>query len=158
MLCGWNRQCQVVGNKDTSAVGHEWSSDAVIEDPLSSVRIDSTQAVVKKNVLRVGVQSSGKRNTLLLADDMSSNRDFLHSLFEEDFQILEAENGGETLKIIEEHGEQIAAVLLDIIMPVKDGYQVLAEMNEKGYLEDIPVIVVTSDSNLKSEARALELG
>lgn len=98
------------------------------------------------------------RNTLLLADDMSSNRDFLHSLFEEDFQILEAENGEDTLKMIQDHRDKIAAVLLDIIMPVKDGYQVLAEMNENGYLDDIPVIVVTSDSNLKSEARALELG
>lgn len=105
-----------------------------------------------------GRTTMSTRNTLLLADDMGSNREFLHKLFEDSFQILEAENGEQALSLIAEHRETIAAVLLDIIMPIKDGYQVLAEMNEKGYLEDIPVIVVTSDSNQKSEARALELG
>lgn len=98
------------------------------------------------------------RNTLLLADDMSSNREFLRKLFEDRYDILEAEDGNKALALIEAHRDEIAAVLLDIIMPVKDGYQVLAEMQSKDQLNDIPVIVVTSDSNQKSEARALELG
>ena len=98
------------------------------------------------------------RNILLLADDMGSNRAFLRRLFENDYELLEAEDGEQTLQAVAAHRDQIAAVLLDLIMPIKDGYQVLAEMKELGYLPEIPVIVVTSDSSLKSEARALELG
>jgi len=67
------------------------------------------------------------RNTLLLADDMSSNRAFLRNLFKDDYDLLEAETGEQTLEIIAEHHDRIAAVLLDIVMPIKDGYQVLAD-------------------------------
>lgn len=98
------------------------------------------------------------RKTLLLADDMSSNRTFLCKLLEDDFDLLEAEDGEQAMRIIADNQDKLAAVLLDLIMPVKDGYQVLAEMRDQGYLQDIPVIVVTADNAQKSEARALELG
>ncbi len=98
------------------------------------------------------------RSILLLADDMVSNRNFLRKLFEDEYDILEAEDGQQTIQVIAENHDRIAAVLLDLMMPVKDGYQVLAEMKERGYLSDIPVIVVTSDGSQKSEARALKLG
>lgn len=98
------------------------------------------------------------RDHLLLADDMVSNRIFLSKLFEDEFVLLEAEDGAQTLDIIAKYHDKIAAVLLDLIMPIKDGYQVLAEMRERGYLDEIPVIVVTSDSSQKSEAKVLSLG
>lgn len=98
------------------------------------------------------------RDTLLLADDMVSNRVFLGKLFEDEFNILEAEDGEQAMEVMAANHSTIAAVLLDLIMPGKDGFQVLAEMREQGYLDEIPVIVVTSDSSQKSEARALEMG
>jgi len=59
-------QLDVVRNQDASAVAHERTHDAVAEDPLSRVRVDGTEAVVQKNVLRVGVDSAGERDALLL--------------------------------------------------------------------------------------------
>ena len=75
------------------------------------------------------------RDTLLLADDMVSNRVFVGKLFEDEFNILEAEDGEQAMEVMAANHSTIAAVLLDLIMPGKDGFQVLAEMREQGYLD-----------------------
>lgn len=99
-----------------------------------------------------------KRNTLLIVDDMRSNRAFLRNILEDSYELMEAENGEQALTIIREKHDDLAAVLLDIVMPIKDGYQVLQELNEDGISERLPIIVITSTGTRQNESRLLKLG
>lgn len=98
------------------------------------------------------------RNTLLIVDDVEVNRAILRSLFEHQYNILEAQNGEQALILLNQYREKIEIVLLDIIMPVKDGYQVLKEMSETQLLSKIPVIVITSEDSSENEVRVFDLG
>ena len=99
-----------------------------------------------------------KRDTLLIVDDMEVNRAILRSLFERQYNLLEAENGEQALLLLHEYEEHVAAMLLDLVMPVKDGYEVMEEMGKSGLVSRIPVIVITSDDTAESEVRAFDLG
>lgn len=99
-----------------------------------------------------------KRDTLLIVDDMEVNRAILRSLFERQYNLLEAENGEQALLLLREYEEHMAAMLLDLIMPVKDGYEVMEEMGKSGLVSRIPVIVITSDDTAESEVRAFDMG
>lgn len=99
-----------------------------------------------------------KRDTLLIVDDMEINRAILQSVFQEHYHILEAENGDQALALLNEHHSTIAAVLLDIIMPGKDGYEVLEEIGRKRLLREVPIIIITAEGSKESENCALELG
>lgn len=98
------------------------------------------------------------RDTLLIVDDMEVNRAILRSLFEQEFNLLEAENGAQASMLIQQYRHALAAVLLDVVMPVKDGYQVMAEMTQNGLMASIPVIVITSEDSMENEVRAFDLG
>ena len=100
----------------------------------------------------------GKRNILLLVDDMEINRIILREVFKKEYRILEAENGEQALMLAGNYRENIVAVLLDIIMPVKDGYQVMEEMGKRGMLSDFPVVIITADNEVDSELKAFDLG
>lgn len=97
-------------------------------------------------------------NTLLLVDDMQINRAILCALFEGDYEILEAEDGAQALTLMRRNRKRIAAVLLDLLMPVKDGYEVLKEVSADETLSRIPVIVITADHTPESEVRVFDLG
>lgn len=99
-----------------------------------------------------------KRDTLLIVDDMEVNRAILQNVFKDDYHILEAENGAQALALLNEHHNVIAAVLLDIVMPEMDGYEVLKEMGRKKLLKTVPIIIITSKGSKESESWALELG
>lgn len=100
----------------------------------------------------------GKRDILLLVDDMEINRIILREVFKKEYHILEAENGEQALMLAANYRENIVAVLLDIIMPVKDGYQVMEEMGVLGMLSDFPVVIITADNEADSELKAFDLG
>jgi len=97
-------------------------------------------------------------NTLLLVDDMQINRTILCALFEGEYEILEAEDGAQALTLMRRNRKRIAAVLLDLLMPVKDGYEVLQEVSADETLSRIPVIVITADHTPESEVRVFDLG
>ena len=98
------------------------------------------------------------RNTLLVVDDVEVNRAILRALFENNYNILEAENGEQALLLLNQYKDSIAALLLDIIMPVKNGYEVMSDMNRTRLLKNIPVIIITSEDTIESEVRAFDLG
>ena len=83
-----------------------------------------------------------KRDTLLLVDDVEVNRAILRGIFEREYNLLEAENGDQALVLIEQYHGRIAAILLDLVMPVRDGYQVLEALGRRGLLAELPVIVI----------------
>lgn len=98
------------------------------------------------------------RNTLLLVDDVETNRAILRALFEQDYNLLEAENGDQALMLLSQYQDTIAALLLDVLMPVKDGYEVMADMKKNGLIAKIPVIIITSEDSIENEVRAFDLG
>lgn len=69
-------------------------------------------------------------------------------MLKEEFDIIEAENGQECLKKLQQYGKEISVVLLDIIMPVMDGFEVLRYMNKNRWIEDIPVIMISSEESV----------
>ncbi len=98
------------------------------------------------------------RDTLLLVDDMGSSRAILRGIFEDNYNLLEAENGEQALLLLEQNHHCIAAMLLDVMMPVKTGYEVLEEMGQQGLLAEIPVIIITAEGSVEGEVRAFDLG
>ena len=98
------------------------------------------------------------RNTILIVDDMTSNRIFLKTVLGDEYSYLEAENGKAALELMQKHHGKIAAVLLDVVMPVMDGIQTLEALKGSPYLKEFPLLVITSDSGKKSELRVLDLG
>lgn len=101
-----------------------------------------------------------KRNLpqLLVVDDSEMNREILKEILGKEYRILEACDGEEALKMLEQYGTEISLVLLDIIMPKMDGFEVLAYMNRDKWIEDIPVIMISSEGSESYIRRAYELG
>lgn len=88
------------------------------------------------------------RGKILIVDDMKFNRQILQNLLKDEYECLEAENGRVALELIEKNIDELAAVLLDIVMPEMDGVQVLGHMEKKGYIDKIPVLMVTGEQDI----------
>ncbi|BAL84346.1 putative response regulator receiver protein [Selenomonas ruminantium subsp. lactilytica TAM6421] len=93
---------------------------------------------------------------MLIVDDVEINRVVLTQFFQEDYAIIEAENGQEALQALTEHN--VSIVLVDLVMPIMDGFQVLAFMKQDDQYMGIPVVVMTANNDGDSEARAMEMG
>ena len=99
-----------------------------------------------------------EKPVILLVDDSMMNRMMLASILGEDYRILEAENGKRCLEQLRAKAGQISLVLLDINMPVMDGFEVLRTMNTNHTIEDVPVIMISSDDSEEVIRKAYELG
>lgn len=95
---------------------------------------------------------------ILIVDDQSVNRTILKKILQDSYEIMEAADGKEALSILQEQGADVSAVLLDLVMPIVDGYEVLEALAQNPSLSTIPVIVASQAANSESEVRALELG
>ena len=98
------------------------------------------------------------KSQILLVDDSAMNRMMLAEILGDSYHILEAENGRECLETLQAEAGNIALVLLDINMPVMDGFEVLKAMNANHTIEDIPVIMISSDDSDDAIRRSYELG
>ena len=99
-----------------------------------------------------------ERPNVLIVDDSEFNRELLFGILGESFEILEADSGKEGLKLLRRYGTQISVVLLDIIMPEMNGFDVLDEMNREHWLDNIPVIMISADDSDENIRRAFDLG
>ena len=97
------------------------------------------------------------RKTLLIVDDFEFNRLMLGDTFSE-YTVVEAENGERAIEEYEQHKNELCAVLLDIMMPVMDGFGVLEYLVKNNYIDDIPVFIISADTSDKSLSRAYDLG
>ena len=93
---------------------------------------------------------------ILIADDIEINQDALEVILEEDYHLLFAENGKEALEMMYSHKDDLSMLLLDLNMPLMNGYEVLEHIRQDEQLQHIPVIVLTADKS--AELRALQLG
>lgn len=100
----------------------------------------------------------GAKQKLLIADDSEMNRAILSDMLDGEYEIIEAENGVEAVQELDRHGEEISLVLLDIVMPQMDGFGVLEEMNRRGWIKTIPVIMISAENASSRIERAFELG
>ena len=97
--------------------------------------------------------------SILVVDDNEINRGILGEIFKSQYDILEAGNGTEAMKMIEAHEDELAAILLDIVMPEMDGYAVLEAMTQKDNLNDtIPVLMITADTSTEAERTSYQKG
>ena len=97
-----------------------------------------------------------KKNKILVVDDKGINRYMLGGIFGEEYEIVEASGGQMAIDIIAADAKSLAVVLLDIIMPVVNGFGVLEYMKKKGLLDRLPVVIVTDDDSEETSDRVFE--
>ncbi len=98
------------------------------------------------------------KNKILIIDDAEFNRDLLRVLMEDDYEIEEAEDGQKAVDILKEKWHHIDAVLLDLQMPVMDGYEVIEIMKQNNWISKIPILIITSERSVEIENKCFELG
>lgn len=96
------------------------------------------------------------KQKILVVDDKGMNRYMLGGIFRDNYEIVEAGGGVEAIEILEAEKDELAVVLLDIIMPGMDGFGVLKHMKKNEMLEQIPVVIVTDDSSEATSVKAFE--
>ena len=99
-----------------------------------------------------------RKPKVLIVDDSEMNRAILSEMLGGDYDIIEADNGAKAIAILQRESVSISLVLLDVVMPVMDGYEVLSVMNSKHWIDDVPVIMISADNSTASRERAYELG
>lgn len=99
-----------------------------------------------------------KQGRILIVDDTEMNRSMLADMLEEDYEIVEAANGAEAVQLLDRMHGEISLVLLDIVMPEMDGFDVLAMMNKNGWIGQIPVITISSETASTYIDHAYDLG
>ena len=104
------------------------------------------------------MKKTSHNKSILIVDDSELNRSLLSDMLSDDFNIMEAENGMEAVAVLQEHELEISLVLLDIVMPQMDGFDVLATMNKKGWIDNIPVIMISAETSSAYIDRAYDLG
>ena len=95
---------------------------------------------------------------LILADDAELNREMIKFIFEEQYNILQAKDGEEAVKLITENSDRLCLLFLDLLMPKMSGLDVLRFMNEKDYIDYIPVIMITGEATDETDEKAYEYG
>lgn len=98
------------------------------------------------------------KRKILIADDAEINREILKGIFEEQYEIVEAEDGDEAAEKIKENAEELAVIFLDLVMPKRTGLEVMEYMMAEGYMDRIPVIMITGEATVDSDVKAYEYG
>ena len=151
------------------SIGGAMFREGKIEDAVASADRQMYMAKNYKNMVVTEWDENGKqkqenseaeklKQQILIVDDSEMNREILKEILKEDYRILEAANGEECLEELERYGTGISLVLLDIVMPEMDGFEVLAAMNQNHWIEDIPVIMISSEDSDSYIRRAYEMG
>ena len=98
------------------------------------------------------------KRKMLIVDDVEVNRAILNRIFEEQYEVVQAEDGEQAIECIDQCGKEFVIILLDLIMPNKDGFDVLRHMRDIGLDGDVPVIIITADAELEHEKMSYEFG
>ena len=124
----------------------------IIEDQSITTAGKQTLVIDKKDIEYM----DGKR--ILIVDDSEMNRIILSEILQDEYDIIEASTGEECLRLLEEYGTGLALILLDIVMPGMDGFGVLDYMNRNHWIEEVPVIMISSEDSTTFVRRAYEQG
>lgn len=99
-----------------------------------------------------------RRNKILIADDSEINRSLLADMLSKEYDLLEAGNGLEAMAHLNRYHHDISLVLLDIVMPKMDGFEVLSAMNKNKWIDDVPVIIISAETSSTYIDHAYDLG
>lgn len=97
-------------------------------------------------------------NRILIVDDVEINRDILRGILEDEYEIVEADNGIKALEEIRKSGSDYSAVLLDLVMPKMNGMEVVQKMRDENIISRIPVLVISAEDAVESEKMCFEMG
>ena len=98
------------------------------------------------------------KQKILIADDSEMNRELLAAILEEEYDIIQANDGVQAVDCLQRHAEEISLLLLDIVMPHMDGFEVLSYMNKEHWIDSIPVVIISSENSLIYIKRGYDLG
>lgn len=147
------------------SIGGVWIRDGEVSAAVEHAERLATYAQMQKNTViteqqpeRTAAAPVHRRQSVLIVDDSELNRRMLGQMLGSRFDIAEAASGEACLQLLEQNATGISIVLLDIHMPGIDGFTVLEEMNQKNLLEQIPVIMISSEDTVDAVRRAFDLG
>lgn len=147
------------------SIGGVWIRDGEVSAAVEHAERLATYAQMQKNTViteqqpeRTAAAPVHRRQSVLIVDDSELNRKMLGQMLGSRFDIAEAASGEACLQLLEQNATGISIVLLDIHMPGIDGFTVLEEMNQKNLLEQIPVIMLSSEDTVDAVRRAFDLG
>ena len=147
------------------SIGGVWIRDGEVSAAVEHAERLATYAQMQKNTViteqqpeRTAAAPVHRRQSVLIVDDSELNRKMLGQMLGSRFDIAEAASGEACLQLLEQNATGISIVLLDIHMPGIDGFTVLEEMNQKKLLEQIPVIMISSEDTVDAVRRAFDLG
>ena len=147
------------------SIGGVWIRDGEVSAAVEHAERLATYAQMQKNTViteqqpeRTAAAPVHRRQSVLIVDDSELNRKMLGQMLGSRFDIAEAASGEACLQLLEQNATCISIVLLDIHMPGIDGFTVLEEMNQKNLLEQIPVIMISSEDTVDAVRRAFDLG
>lgn len=147
------------------SIGGVWIRDGEVSAAVEHAERLATYAQMQKNTViteqqpeRTATAPVHRRQSVLIVDDSELNRKMLGQMLGSRFDIAEAASGEACLQLLEQNATGISIVLLDIHMPGIDGFTVLEEMNQKNLLEQIPVIMISSEDTVDAVRRAFDLG
>lgn len=151
--------------KLTASIGGVISEDGKIDEAIAKTdqlmykaKDHKAQVITECDKTIFKKEKIQNKPRILIVDDSEFNRAILKEILEETYEIIEADGGNEALHKIDEYGMKISLVLLDIIMPEKDGFEVLKYMEEERLISDIPVIIISSEDSANYIRRAYEMG
>ena len=151
--------------KLTASIGGVISEDGKIDEAIAKAdqlmykaKDHKAQVITECDKTIFKKEKIQNKPRILIVDDSEFNRAILKEILEETYEIIEADGGNEALHKIDEYGMKISLVLLDIIMPEKDGFEVLKYMEEERLISDIPVIIISSEDSANYIRRAYEMG
>lgn len=151
--------------KLTASIGGVISEDGQIDEAIAKAdqlmykaKDHKAQVITECDKTIFKKEKIQNKPRILIVDDSEFNRAILKEILGETYEIIEADGGNEALHKIDEYGMKISLVLLDIIMPEKDGFEVLKYMEEERLISDIPVIIISSEDSANYIRRAYEMG
>ena len=151
--------------KLTASIGGVISEDGQIDEAIAKAdqlmykaKDHKAQVITECDKTIFKKEKIQNKPKILIVDNSEFNRAILKEILEETYEIIEADGGNEALHKIDEYGMKISLVLLDIIMPEKDGFEVLKYMEEERLISDIPVIIISSEDSANYIRRAYEMG
>lgn len=152
----------------SASIGGVLSAGRTIEDAFKEADKLMYQAKLQKNTVvtdhdrnvqpETAARIRQSQQLILIVDDSEMNRAILSEMLHDEYRIIEACNGRECMNELSRHGTDISLVLLDIVMPDMNGFDVLSQMAHQNWIEDIPVIMISSEDSNAIVRRAYELG
>lgn len=153
-MCALHQKCTVSKNEKLGRDSYH-----IVARAVELKQADGTERkLVIEWIGRTLEEDEMKGNTVLVVDDQEVNRMIIHRILQNDYDVVEASSGKETLSILEKYSDKIVAVVLDLVMPEMDGYEILKRISEDERYGNVPILVTTGEVSKDNEKKCLEAG